>query len=100
MPIVTIAGDGVYQAVAEVGLNDLYIWFGDSEDHFTSSVFDAHICAHLAGVTAHTWGGELDTVLLCYFVLFATAATRFTTFVFLRTPARTGESTFAALLLK
>ena len=41
-------------------LKGLNIWFGDSKDYFTGSVSDAHIGAHLAGVTAHTWGGELD----------------------------------------
>ena len=36
------------------------VWTWDIEDYFIIRISDAHICAHLAGVTAHTWGGELD----------------------------------------
>ena len=32
----------------------------DIEDYFIMLIPDAHICTHLAGVTAHSWGGELD----------------------------------------
>ena len=41
-------------------LKGLNIWFGDSKDYFTGSVSDARVGAHLAGITAHAWGGELD----------------------------------------
>ena len=32
----------------------------DIEDYFIILISDTHICAHLAGVTAHARGGELD----------------------------------------
>ena len=60
MPVISIAGYGVYEAVAEVDLIVFNVWIWDIEDYFIISVPDAHICTHLAGVTAHTRSGELD----------------------------------------
>ena len=59
-PIVAVAGDGVYQAVTEVDMIAFNVWIWDIEDYFIILIPDTHICAHLAGVTAHAWGGELD----------------------------------------
>ena len=61
MPVVAVAGDGVYKAVAEVNLIAFNVWIWDIEDYFIIRIPDAHVCTHLAGVTAHAWGGELDT---------------------------------------
>ncbi len=36
------------------------VWTWDIEDYFIILIPDAHICTHLAGVTAHARGGELD----------------------------------------
>ena len=60
MPVVAVARDGVYEAVAEVDLIVFNVWTWDIEDYFIIRMPDAHICAHLAGVTAHAWGGELN----------------------------------------
>ena len=37
---------------------NVLVW--NIEDYFIMLIPDAHICAHLAGVTAHARGGELD----------------------------------------
>ena len=60
MPIVAVAGDGVYQAITEVDLIVFNVWIRDIEDYFIICIPDAHIGSHLAGVTAHARGGELD----------------------------------------
>ena len=60
MPIVAVAGNGVYQAVAEVDLIVFNIRTWDIEDYFIILIPDAHVGAHLARITAHAWGGELD----------------------------------------
>ena len=60
MPIVAIAGDGVYQAIAKVDLIVFNVCARDIEDYFIISVPNAHVCAHLTGVTAHACGGELN----------------------------------------
>lgn len=60
MPIVAIAGDGVNQAVAEVNLIVFNVCTWDIEDYFIIRIPDTHIGTHFAGVTAHTWSGELD----------------------------------------
>ena len=60
MPIVTVAGDGVYEAVTEVDLIVFNVWIWDIEDYFIIRIPDAHVCTHLTGVTAHALGGELD----------------------------------------
>lgn len=36
------------------------VWIWNIEDYFIILIPDAHICTHLAGVTAHARGGELD----------------------------------------
>ena len=60
MPVISIAGYGVYEAVAEVDMIDFNVWTWDIEDYFIILIPDAHIGTHLAWVTAHAWGGELD----------------------------------------
>ena len=60
MPIVAVAGDGVYEAVTKVDLIVFNALTWDIEDYFIIRIPDAHICAHLAGVTAHARCGELD----------------------------------------
>ena len=60
MPIISIAGDGVYEAVTKVDLIVFNARTWDIEDYFIIRIPDAHIAAHLAGVTAHARGGELD----------------------------------------
>ena len=37
---------------------NVLIW--DIEDYFIILTPDPHIAAHLAWITAHAWGGELD----------------------------------------
>ena len=59
-PVVTVAGDGVNKAVAEVNMIVFNVWTWDIEDYFIILIPDAHIRAHLARVTAHAWGGELN----------------------------------------
>ena len=61
MPVVAVAGDGVYEAVTEVDLIVFNVWIWDIEDYFIIRIPDAHVCTHLAGVTAHAWSGELDS---------------------------------------
>ena len=41
-------------------LIDFNVLVWDIEDYFIIRIPDAHIGAHLAGVTAHARGGELD----------------------------------------
>ena len=36
------------------------VWIWDIEDYFIIWIPNAHIGTHLAGVTAHTRGGELN----------------------------------------
>ena len=60
MPIVAIAGDGVYEAVAEVDLIVFNARTWDIEEYFIILIADTHICAHLAGITAHAWRGKLN----------------------------------------
>ena len=60
MPIVSIPCYFIYEAVAEVGLIVFNVRTWDIEDYFIILIPDTHICTHLAGVTAHAWGGELD----------------------------------------
>ena len=36
------------------------VWTWDIEDYFIMLIPDAHIGAHLAGITAHACGGELN----------------------------------------
>ena len=60
MPIVSIPCYFIYQAVAEVDLIVFNVWTWDIEDYFIIRIPDAHIGAHLAGVTAYAWGGELN----------------------------------------
>ena len=59
-PIIPISRYLIYQAVAEVDLIVFNVWTWDIEDYFIIRIPDAHVCAHLAGVTAHARGGELD----------------------------------------
>ena len=60
MPVVTITCYSINQAVAEVNLIVFNVWTWNIEDYFIILIPDTHIGAHLAGVTAHAWGGELD----------------------------------------
>ena len=60
MPVVAVAGYGVYKPVAKVNVVVFNVRTWNVEDYFIIRIPDAHICAHLAWVTAHTWGGELD----------------------------------------
>ena len=60
MPIVSIPCYFIYQAVAEVDMIVFNVWTRNIEDYFIIWIPDAHICTHLAGVTAHARGGELD----------------------------------------
>ena len=60
MPIVAEARDGIYETVAEVDLTACVVRTGDIVDYLILLATDAHICTHLARVTAHARGGELD----------------------------------------
>ena len=60
MPIIPIACNIIYKAVAEVDLIVLEARFWNIEDYLILSVTDAKVCTHLAWVTAHAGGGELD----------------------------------------
>ena len=60
MPIIPVTCYRVYQAVAEVDLIVFNVWTWNIEDYFIICIPDTHIRAHLAGVTAHARGGELD----------------------------------------
>ena len=60
MPIVTITCFFIYQTIAKMNLIVFNARTWDIEDYFIICIPDAHVGAHLAGVTAHAWGGELD----------------------------------------
>ena len=60
MPVVPISRHFIYQTVTDVGLAVFKFRNWNLEDYFIKSGTSSHIGAHLAGVTAHARGGELD----------------------------------------
>ena len=60
MPIVTITCFFIYQTIAKMNLIVFNVLIRYIEEYFIIRIPDTHIGAHLAGVTAHTWSGELD----------------------------------------
>ena len=59
MPIISIACNIIYKAVAEVDLIVLEARFWNIEDYLIFSVPDTQICTHFTRITAHARGGEL-----------------------------------------
>ena len=65
MPIITVPRFHIYKAVTDVSLIVFYISMWDMEDYFIWGSAGGQISTHLARVTAHSWGGELDP---CWYV--------------------------------
>ena len=59
MPIVAIAGYGVYQAIAKVDLIVFNVLTRNIEDYFII-IPDAHITTHFARIIANARRGKLD----------------------------------------
>ena len=60
LPIIPVAVYRVNEPVAQVHLIVFKVRTRDIEDYFILMFPDAQMRAHLARVTAHTLGGELD----------------------------------------